>query len=277
MSSNSNSDSDSSSSNGSDEKLKTQNETRKSQPKLQQQFSVTSSETGLRLKIAAIPRVSKTAKKLSPKKKIPVPTAAAKKRNYEVLRSSERIQLETDKSQAKGNAKKLPNSKVKVKKKTISESSFSSDDSSSNSSSSDSETKTRNKKKRTLKNTQCKPTPTSNSRTGPKLSATVYTKQSDESSDSDAPIRQRISLKDSVNVKVNLKDESQNVSSAKDDSSAKTVRSGIVTRKKTSPKAKEKKVNNNADKNKANAKTVAKRPRGRPRTKVISHIDLNYI
>ncbi|XP_077298609.1 histone-lysine N-methyltransferase ash1 [Arctopsyche grandis] len=268
LSSNSNSDSDSSSSNGSDEKLKTQNETRKSQPKLQQQFSVTSSETGLRLKIAAIPRVSKTAKKPSPKKKIPVPTAAAKKGNFEVLRSSERIQLETDKSQAKGNAKKLPNSKVKVKKKTLSESSSGSDDSSSNSSSSDSETKTPNKKKRTLKNTPCKPVPTSTSRTGPKLSATVYTKQSDESSDSDAPIRQRTSLKDSVNVKVNLKDESQNVSSAKDDSSAKTVRSGIVTRKKTSPKAKEKKVNNNADKNKGNTKTVVKRPRGRPRTKM---------
>lgn len=182
----------------------------------------------------------------------------------------------------KNKSKKLPNSKVKVKKKTLSESSSSSDDSCSNcsddDSSSDSEDDSKTSKKRgTSKSSRCKSGPSSSGRTGPKLSATVYSKTVEESSDSDAPIRPRISMsKDPVEMKLNFKVKSPNTS-AKDDFSAKTSKSGVVTRKKSSPKKKEKKPDSCTDKGKANPKTVAKRPRGRPRTKVNHIFNFVYI
>lgn len=189
--------------------------------KVQQQFSVTSSETGLRLKIAAIPNEKKKAQ--SPK--IPVPTAAAKKGNFGKLTEKE--------------LKIVNSNKAKIKKKPLTESSSSSDGSCSDcSSSSDSEVET---KKPEIPSPRRNLPARASKKTGPKLSATVYSKSDTGKSDEVS--------KDAIQL-------SSAEPSEKVTKSSRTVKK-IVAKRKT----------RSVEKLKTPTKTPAKRPRGRPKVR----------
>lgn len=240
-------------------------------PKLQQQFSVTSSETGLRLKIAAIPRESKVGPKAASPKKKPVPTAAARKGNYEKpnneKREPEKTPVKTQKLQ-----KTLRGNKAKMKKKSELSDSSSTSDSCSDCSQSDDDSSSNSELEAEAKTSPCKEKSPAKkiqpTRNGPKLTATVYSKAG---SDSDCAVLPDTPGK--VTDKGNVESQVASASVSVEDS-GKVVKRGKTSgnaRNKTVQRKKIKVVasgSGSAEKVKPPVKNV-KRTRGRPKTKVI--------